>query len=257
MAVLIQRLVPARAAGGALSRTPDGGLLLSGAWGLGATVAHGEVVPDRFHLAPDGSLRGIEPGVKDRLVACAGDAGPWVRPVDPALVAAPCLTEPEATALGRLVVAAEALLGAPVEVEWALGDAGLQILQARPLRVAPLPGPDDARWLRHPGATGQPSGLGRGVGPACVVRDEADLARLGLGDVLVTSVAGPALAAVLPRVAGVVAELGGSTSHLAALARERGIPAVLGVPGATRRIPHGADVAVDGITGVVRWRRRR
>jgi pyruvate,water dikinase len=177
--------------------------------------------------------------------------------VDPALVAAPCLTEPEATALGRLVVAAEALLGAPVEVEWALGDAGLQILQARPLRVAPLPGPDDARWLRHPGATGQPSGLGRGVGPACVVRDEADLARLGLGDVLVTSVAGPALAAVLPRVAGVVAELGGSTSHLAALARERGIPAVLGVPGATRRIPHGADVAVDGITGVVRWRRRR
>jgi pyruvate,water dikinase len=257
MAVLIQRLVPARAAGGALSRTPDGGLLLSGAWGLGATVAHGEVVPDRFHLAPDGSLRGIEPGVKDRLVACAGDAGPWVRPVDPALVAAPCLTEPEATALGRLVVAAEALLGAPVEVEWALGDAGLQILQARPLRVAPLPGPDDARWLRHPGATGQPSGLGRGVGPACVVRDEADLARLGLGDVLVTSVAGPALAAVLPRVAGVVAELGGSTSHLAALARERGIPAVLGEPGATRRIPHGADVAVDGITGVVRWRRRR
>ena len=56
---------------------------------------------------------------------------------------------------------------------------------------------------------------------------------------------------------GVVAELGGSTSHLAALARERGIPAVLGVPGATERIPHGAEVAVDGITGIVRWRGRR
>jgi pyruvate,water dikinase len=253
MAVLIQRLVPARASGGALSRTPDGGLLLTGAWGLGPTVAHGEVVPDRFHLARDGSLVGIEPGAKDRLVACAGDAGPWARPVDPALVAEPCLTGPEAEELGRLVLAAEALVAAPVEVEWALGDDGLQILQARPLRVAPPPGPEEARWLRHPGATGHPSGLGRGVGPACVVRDEADLARLGLGDVLVTSVAGPALAAVLPRVAGVVAELGGSTSHLAALARERGIPAVLGVPGATRLIPHGAEVAVDGITGVVRW----
>ena len=50
-----------------------------------------------------------------------------------------------------------------------------------------------------------------------------------------------------------VAELGGSTSHLAALARERGIPAVLGARGATRRIPEGATVAVDGVTGVVRW----
>ena len=58
---------------------------------------------------------------------------------------------------------------------------------------------------------------------------------------------------MLPRAAGVVAELGGSTSHLAALARERGIPAVLGARDAMRRIPEGATVSVDGVTGVVRW----
>ena len=55
------------------------------------------------------------------------------------------------------------------------------------------------------------------------------------------------------RVAGVVAELGGSTSHLASLARERGIPMVLGVLDATSRIPDGSQVAVDGVAGVVRW----
>jgi pyruvate,water dikinase len=71
----------------------------------------------------------------------------------------------------------------------------------------------------------------------------------------VTRVAGPALTGVLPRVAGVVAELGGSTSHLAALARERGLPAVLGALQATRRIPDGATVAVDGVAGIVRWMR--
>src|SRR5439155_8801243 len=65
------------------------------------------------------------------------------------------------------------------------------------------------------------------------------------------------LTAVLHQVAGVVAELGGSTSHLAALTRERGIPAVLGVIDATRRIPEGATVAVDGVAGVVRWLPRR
>ena len=51
----------------------------------------------------------------------------------------------------------------------------------------------------------------------------------------------------------VVAELGGSTSHLASLARERGIPMVLGVLDATSRIPDGSQVAVDGVAGVVRW----
>jgi pyruvate,water dikinase len=53
----------------------------------------------------------------------------------------------------------------------------------------------------------------------------------------------------------VVAELGGSTSHLASLARERGIPMVLGVLDATLKIPDGAQVAVDGVAGIVRWQR--
>jgi pyruvate,water dikinase len=97
--------------------------------------------------------------------------------------------------------------------------------------------------------------VGWGAGRACVVSCECELSRVGAGDVLVTRVAGPALSAILPRVAGVVAELGGSTSHLASLARERGIPMVLGVLDATQRIPEGAQVAVDGVAGVVRWMR--
>jgi phosphohistidine swiveling domain-containing protein len=85
------------------------------------------------------------------------------------------------------------------------------------------------------------------------VNCECELSRIAPGDVLVTRVAGPALGQILPRVAGVVAELGGSTSHLASLARERGIPMVLGVRNATATIPDGAQVAVDGVAGIVRW----
>jgi phosphohistidine swiveling domain-containing protein len=95
--------------------------------------------------------------------------------------------------------------------------------------------------------------LGWGSGRAVVVNCECELSRVAPGDILVTRVASPALSHVLPRVGGVVAELGGSTSHLAALARERGIPMVLGVLDATRRIPDGAQVAVDGVAGIVRW----
>jgi pyruvate, water dikinase len=252
MAVLIQRMVEAEAAGGALSQTPDDELVITGTWGLGSAIAQGEVVPDRFVLSRDGALERIEPGRKDRLVSTSGGEGPLTRPVARDLVEAPCLGEREAVLLGRMVLAAEATLGSPVEVEWAKDARGFHLLQARPLRVE-TPHPDYEPWRRHPGLRGQPAGVGWGSGPACLVIHEHDLDHVKAGDVLVTQVAGPALTAVLPRVAGVVAELGGSTSHLASLARERGIPAVLGVLGATRRIPEGATVAVDGVAGVVRW----
>lgn len=252
MGVLVQRLVEASVAGGALSRTPDDEVLVTGAWGLGSSVAQGEVVPDRYVLRRDGSLARVEPGRKHAQVRYVPEAGTRPERVDRSLVEAPCLSEAQAVEVGRMVIAAETLLGRPVEVEWALADAGFALVQARPLHVEPRH-PVDEIWQRHPGLTGHPAGVGWGSGPACIVHDEHDLEHVERGAVLVTSVAGPALTAVLPRVAGVVAELGSSTSHLAALSRERGIPAVLGVIGATRRIPAGARVAVDGVAGLVRW----
>ncbi len=251
MPVLVQRMVEADAAGGAFSLTPDDQIVLTGTWGLGSAVAQGEVVPDRYLLRRDASVEDVIPGHKAHLVRAAG-AGPEWRPVPSERVEAPCLTDAEAGTLGRLVLEAESALGSAVEIEWAKDGAGFWILQARALRVERRGVTDDV-WSRHPALTGQPAGIGWGTGPACVVLDERDLDRVPIGSVVVTRVGGPALSAVLPLAAGVVAELGGSTSHLAALARERGIPAVLGARNATRQIPEGATVAVDGIAGIVRW----
>ena len=255
MAVLVQPLVAARASGGALSETADGQMLISATWGLGSTIAQGEVVPDRVVLSREGFVRSNEAGRKHHRETCshAGDgAGTSPQAVPAALVRAPCLKAGEATTLGRLMRKAEGALGMPVEIEWALGDDGFKLLQARPLHMRPAQVPDEI-WLKHPGLNGHPAGIGWSSGRAVVVNCECELTRVAPGDILVTRVAGPALSHILPRVGGVVAELGGSTSHLASLARERGIPAVLGVLDATRRIPDGAQVAVDGVAGVVRW----
>jgi pyruvate, water dikinase len=259
MAVLVQPLVAARASGGALSETADGQMLVSATWGLGSTIAQGEVVPDRIVLSRQGFVRSNEAGRKHHRETCshaAGGAGTSAQAVPAALIRAPCLKAGEATALGRLMRKAESVLGMPVEIEWALDDDGFKLLQARPLHVRPTQNrmavPDEI-WLKHPGLNGHPAGIGWGWGRAVVVNCECELTRVAPGDILVTRVAGPALSHILPRVGGVVAELGGSTSHLASLARERGIPAVLGVLDATRRIPDGAQVAVDGVAGVVRW----
>jgi len=252
MAVLIQPLVDARASGGGLSETADGQMLISATWGLGSAIAQGAVVPDRIILSRRGFLRSIEPGRKDHREACEHTGGAMAQAVPSELVAAPCLDAAQAVSLGRMLRKAEAVIGGPVEIEWALDAEGFKLLQARPLIVEPVKVPDEI-WLKHPGIIGHPAGIGWGAGRAVVVNCECELARVAPGDVLVTRVAGPALSQVLPRVAGVVAELGGSTSHLASLARERGIPMVLGVLDATSRIPDGARVAVDGVAGVVRW----
>ena len=104
------------------------------------------------------------------------------------------------------------------------------------------------RGERHVEFSTSPLGVDRAV------LEERDLDRVSIGCVVVTSAGGPALSAVLSRAAGVVAEA--RRQHLApGRAGARARIAVLGARGATRRIPEGATVAVDGITGVVRWAR--
>jgi pyruvate,water dikinase len=253
MGVLIQPLVPASASGGGLSETAEGHMLISATWGLGSAIAQGEVVPDRIVLSKSGFLRTIDAGRKAHRDTCAhGVSAPERVPKD--MVSEPCLTAGQAVTLGRLLRKCEQLAGGPVEIEWAMDASGFKLLQSRPLHMEPAIVPDEI-WLRHPGLNGHPAGIGWGSGRAVVVNCECELSRVAPGDILITKVAGPALSHILQRVSGVVAELGGSTSHLASLARERGIPMVLGVLDATSKIPDGVQCAVDGVAGIVRWQR--
>ncbi len=254
MGVLIQPLIAARASGGGLSETAEGQMLISATWGLGSAIAQGEVVPDRIVLSKNGFLRTIEAGRKGHRDTCEhGVSAPQLVPDDHGERAVPDggrggdARPPAAQMRGNSPASRSRSNG-----RWT--SAASSCLQSRPLHVEPAIVPDEI-WLPHPGINGHPAGIGWGSGRAVVVNCECELSRVAHGDILVTRVAGPALSHILPRVAGVVAELGGSTSHLASLARERGIPMVLGVLDATRKIPDGSQCAVDGVAGIVRWLR--
>jgi pyruvate, water dikinase len=251
MALLIQPLIAAKAAGGGLSRTAEGEMLINATPGLGSAIAQGEVAPDRYRLGDSGILRESQAGITYHEATCAHQS----RLSRPRPSGKACLAPAQVEELGRLLLRAEKVMDMPVEIEWALDDAGFKLLQARPLHLddKPLSQPADPAWLRQPRLRGQPAGVGWGTGRACVVNCECEVSRVAPGDILVTRAAGPALGRILAIVAGVVTELGGSTSHLASLARERCVPMVLGVPGATHQIPEGAQVAVDGVAGIVRW----
>ena len=252
MAILIQPLVSAIASGGGLSETADGGMLISATWGLGSAIAQGEVTPDRYELAADGRLGYVAVGRKDHRVGCVHKGEPTTQIVAKALIEKPCLSRDEAEELAGLLRRTAEFMSMPVEIEWALDEQGFKLLQARPLHVQ-APAVPHQIWMHHPRLNGHPAGVGWGSGRARIVNCECELTTVEPGDVLVTKTAGPALAHILTRVAAVVAERGGSTSHLASLARERGIPMVLGVHEATSKIPDGAMIAVDGVAGIVRW----
>jgi pyruvate,water dikinase len=113
--------------------------------------------------------------------------------------------------------------------------------------VTPSPNDGSQAELRGAGACG-----GRTEARAAVLDDISDAARLAAGDVLVTRQTDPGWGPVFPLISGLVIERGGMLSHGAIIAREFGIPSVVGVQGATSRIAHGARVRVDGDRGVVR-----
>ena len=250
MALIIQPLIPALAAGGGLSQTVDGGMLINATWGLGSSIAQGEVTPDRYWLSRDAELTEAAIGPKYHAVGCMHRK---FAPPKRSDVPKRCLNDAQVAQLGGMLRKAEEVMGLPVEIEWAMDDHGIKMLQARPLHVGTQEKVPDEIWRNHPQLRGQPAGVGWGTGRARVVNCECELTHVAPGDVLITKSAGPALSRILNNVSAVVSELGGSTSHLASLARERGIPMVLGVANATTSIPDGAQVAVDGVAGIVRW----
>lgn len=100
---------------------------------------------------------------------------------------------------------------------------------------------------------GRGGSAGHASGPARIVAGPSEFAQVRVGDVLVCRTTDPAWTPLFGRVAAVVTETGGMLSHAAIVAREQGIPAVLGVPGATARLTDGTMVDVDGRAGTIRW----
>jgi pyruvate,water dikinase len=163
----------------------------------------------------------------------------------------PALTDDQAARLARVALAVESRQGAAQDIEWALDTTGsITLLQSRPLAVAEhdpdlarqQQAPDGARALLRGGVT---VSRGAALGPVHTVLTPADERSLETGAVLLSDRARPALAALLDRAVAVITERGSVASHLATVARERGVPALFGVQHAVTRLTPGRQVTVD------------
>lgn len=246
-------------------------VLITSAYGLGETVVQGKVNPDEFYVYKralrEGKQAILRRGLGSKAVkmvyADSRHAGSSVTTVN---VPEPerrrfSVSDAEVEELARYALAIEDHYRRPMDIEWGRDglDGKLYILQARPETVKAREKLDTLRRYRLKQrsevlATGRAIGQRIGAGPVRVILNAAEMSRVREGDVLVTDMTDPDWEPVMKRAAAIVTNRGGRTCHAAIIARELGIPAVVGCGDATQVLKDGRPVTVscaEGDTGFV------
>ncbi|MDQ1242095.1 MAG: pyruvate, water dikinase [Pseudomonadota bacterium] len=245
-------------------------VFITASWGLGETVVQGAVNPDEFYVYKPALRAGHQSilrrtlGGKAIKMTYATGAQSAERVVTVDVPEADrlrfCLSDADLLELARQALVIEEHYGCPMDIEWGKdGETGkLYILQARPETVQSRAGRTLQRYtLKGKGpvlTSGRSIGHRIGAGPARVIRNAKEMTRVETGDVLVADMTDPDWEPVMKRAAAIVTNRGGRTCHAAIIARELGIPAVVGCGDATRVIQEGQPVTVscaEGDTGYV------
>ncbi|MDZ5601634.1 phosphoenolpyruvate synthase [Pseudomonas sp. RP23018S] len=246
-------------------------VFITGAYGLGETVVQGAVNPDEFYVHKN-TLQAGRPAILRRNLGSKaikmiyGDeakAGRSVKTVDVdrAERARFCLTDAEVSELAKQAMIIEQHYQRPMDIEWAKdGDDGqLYIVQARPETVKSRSSANvmERYLLKEKGTVlveGRAIGQRIGAGKVRVIKDVSEMDKVQPGDVLVSDMTDPDWEPVMKRASAIVTNRGGRTCHAAIIARELGIPAVVGCGNATQLLKDGQGVTVscaEGDTGFI------
>ncbi len=249
----------------------DNAVFITASYGLGETVVQGSVNPDEFYVYKPAVKEG-RPGILRRnlgskaikmIYGRTGVTGSSVQTVDVDLGARGqfSITDEDVTELCRQALAIEDHYGCPMDIEWAKDgdDQQIYIVQARPETVQSRTCNRSLEryTLKEQGELlieGRSIGQRIGQGKVRVIYDLDEMDYLEDGDVLVTDMTDPDWEPVMKRASAIVTNRGGRTCHAAIIARELGIPAVVGCGNATRLLKEGQNVTVscaEGDTGFI------
>jgi pyruvate,water dikinase len=248
-----------------------GVVFITASWGLGETVVQGQVNPDEFYINKKTLLNG-RPAILRRslgskaLKMVYGKTGVTGKSTETIEVAAAdrarfCISDEQVAELARQAITIEKHYGQPMDIEWALdGDDGkLYIVQARPETVKSRTSTNIMeRYLLRGKAEvvceGRAIGQKIGSGPVRIITSIKEMDRVQPGDVLVTDMTDPDWEPVMKRASAIITNRGGRTCHAAIIARELGVPAIVGCGNATDVLKDGQLVTAscaEGDTGLI------
>ena len=256
MCVGCLQMVNASSGGVMYSRNPvqirDDSVIINAIWGLPKSVVDGSLTPDVFLVSREEpiAIRQKQIAVKDQKFVCYPDEGVCRLDITGEESRMPSLSDEQALDLARLAVRLEEYYRSPQDIEWAVAEDGtIILLQCRPLQQL-----DEGKGRSTEGETevaqvmirgGITAAPGVGSGPVFIIKKDMDALQFPEGGVLVAAQSLPRWATLLNRAAAVVTEQGSITGHLANVAREFRVPALLGVRGAMDHLENGQVVTVD------------
>jgi pyruvate,water dikinase len=242
-----------------------GAVFITASYGLGETVVQGAVNPDEFYVYKKALKDGHDPilrrslGSKAIKMVYSDNPAPGhtveTVDVDEAESQRFCLSDEDVIELAKQAVTIEEHYGRPMDIEWGKDgeDGRIYILQARPETVQSRSGRTLQRFSLKTRSDilsrGRSIGQKIGIGPAKVIRSIEEMTRVQNGDVLIADMTDPDWEPVMKRAAAIVTNRGGRTCHAAIIARELGIPAVVGCGDATEQIADGREVTVSCAEG--------
>ena len=242
-----------------------GVVFITSSYGLGETVVQGAVNPDEFYVFKETLAKGkkaiIRRSLGSKLIQMQfAPAGSKERvqtvEVSPELRNRFSISDEDITELAKYAVIIENHYGRPMDIEWGKDgqDGKIYILQARPETVkSQSAGQVELRYRLKGNSrvitTGRAIGQKIGGGPVRVIRDASEMDRVQPGDVLVADMTDPNWEPVMKRASAIVTNRGGRTCHAAIIARELGVPAVVGCSNATDLLQDGAVVTVSCAEG--------
>ncbi|WP_224269937.1 phosphoenolpyruvate synthase [Haloprofundus salinisoli] len=281
IAVVVQRMVDAEKSGVMFTSHPSTGeprIIIEAAWGLGEAVVSGSVSPDNYVVDRETANVEEETLADKKLMMVKDSETGETSTVDvpDEKRTARVLSDDEIERLVELGCEVEEHYETPQDVEWAIYEGEVYMLQSRPIttiseadngvEVAADGDGVDATTLSSNGNSGKSKsassdgdtllqGLGASPGivsgEARIVTKLDQLDKVSDGDIIVTEMTMPDMVPAMKRAAGIVTDEGGMTSHAAIISRELGVPAVVGTGSATRELSDGQLVTIDGDKGTI------
>ena len=254
MGVIIQKMADADKAGVAFTQNPATGapneLIIEAAFGLADPVVAGEISPD-YYLVDKSNLSILDLQVKlKKFMRVRRDGQTVDIDLSDEEGNRQVLTEDEIRDVAKVCRDIENHYGMGQDIEWAIEDDKLYIIQSRPITTLGIEAAGEVSTeeaevlLRGLGAA-----PGRASGEVRILKSVEDGARLKEGDILVTAMTAPDWVPLMRKASAIVTDQGGMTCHAAIVSRELGIPAIVGTDGATTTLEDGVMVTVDGSTG--------